>query len=98
MTRHFAHVTATGPGRYGQVPGAIGVLDDASNPMPIGMAFCTGWDPARLGVWRLTIRGADVAGRGSSSIESSGRSKDEGAGAFHPGVRAVRLDRAQPTD
>jgi hypothetical protein len=31
--------------------------------MPIGMANCTGLDPAGLAVWRLTVEGDDVPGR-----------------------------------
>jgi hypothetical protein len=62
-TRYFAHISATGPVRYGQVPGSIGVLDSPDKPMPIGMANCTGWDADGLAVWRLTVEGADVPGR-----------------------------------
>jgi hypothetical protein len=63
MSRYFAHISAAGRVRYGQVPGSIGVLDAPDKPMPIGMANCAGWDPARLAVWRLTVEGADVPGR-----------------------------------
>jgi hypothetical protein len=31
--------------------------------MPVGMANCIGWDPAGLGVWRLTVHDDDVPGR-----------------------------------
>jgi hypothetical protein len=62
-TRYFAHISAAGPVRYGQVPGSIGVLEDLGKPMPIGMAHCTGWDPAGLTVWRLTIDDEHVPGR-----------------------------------
>jgi hypothetical protein len=61
--RYFAHISAPGPVRYGQVPGSIGVLEDLDKPMPIGMACCTGWDPAGLAVWRLTVDGDDVPRR-----------------------------------
>ena len=56
---------SSGPGsvRFGQLPGSIGVLETLDKPMPIVMANCTGWDPARLAVWRLTVEGAEVAGR-----------------------------------
>jgi hypothetical protein len=37
-TRYFAHISAAGPVRYGQFPGAIGVLDSSDHPMPIGTA------------------------------------------------------------
>jgi hypothetical protein len=63
MSRYFAYISAAGPVRCGQVPGSIGVLDAPDKPMPIGMANCTGWDPAGLAVWRLTVEGADVPGR-----------------------------------
>ena len=62
-TGYFAHVNATGPIRYSQVPGSIGVLDAPDKPMPIGMANCAGWDPAGLAVWHLTVEGNDVPGR-----------------------------------
>jgi hypothetical protein len=61
-TRYFAHISGGGPVRYGQVPGSIGVLD-SPDAMPIGMANCTGWDPAGLAVWRLTVEGDEVPGR-----------------------------------
>ena len=56
---------ASGPGSvgFGQHPGSLGVLETLDKPMPIGMANCTGWDPAGLAVWRLTVDGADVPGR-----------------------------------
>jgi hypothetical protein len=63
MTRYFAHISGAGPVRYGQVPGSIGVLDWPDQPMPIGMANGTGWGPAGLAVWRLTVEGANVPGR-----------------------------------
>jgi hypothetical protein len=63
MTRYFAHISAAGPVRYGQVPGSIGVLGALDPPMPIGMANCTGWHPAGLAVWHLTVNDADVPGR-----------------------------------
>ena len=63
MSRYFAHIGEAGPVRYGQLPGSIGVLDSPDHPMPIGMACCTGWDPAGLAGWRLTIHDADVPGR-----------------------------------
>jgi hypothetical protein len=42
MTRCFAHITAAGPVRHGQVPGSIGVLEAPDHAMPIGMANCAG--------------------------------------------------------
>ena len=64
MTVHyFAHISAAGPVRYGQVPGSIGILDASDQRMPVGMANCIGWDSAGLAVWRLTVNDADVPGR-----------------------------------
>ena len=63
MPRYFAHISGAGPVRYGQIPGSIGVLEDPYKPMPIGMACCTGWNPAGLAVWKLTVEGDDVPGR-----------------------------------
>jgi hypothetical protein len=54
---------ARGPSRYGDVPGAVGVLEALEKPMPIGMALCVGWDTAGLAVWTLTVHGADLPGR-----------------------------------
>jgi hypothetical protein len=54
---------ARGPLRYGEVPGAIGVLEALGNPMPVGTALCVGWDPAGLAVWTLTVRGDELPGR-----------------------------------
>jgi hypothetical protein len=51
------------PLRYGEVPGAIGVLEALDNPMPVGMALCVGWDPAGLAVWTLTVHGDGLPGR-----------------------------------
>jgi hypothetical protein len=64
MGRYFAHVSSAGPVRYGQIPGSIGVLEDPDKPMPVGMANFTGWTPAGLAVWRLTVEGAEVPGGG----------------------------------
>jgi hypothetical protein len=63
MSRYFAHISAAGPVRYGQVPGSIGVLDAPDKPMASGMANCTGWDASGLAEWRLTVDGDDVPGR-----------------------------------
>ena len=63
MSRYYAHISAAGPVRYGQVPGSIGVLDSPDRPMPIGMANCTGWDPDGLAIWLLMVDGDDVPGR-----------------------------------
>jgi hypothetical protein len=62
MSRYFAHINVAVPVRYDQIPGSIGVLEAPDKPMPVGMANCTGWDPAGLAVWRLTVEGAEVPG------------------------------------
>jgi hypothetical protein len=62
-TRFFAHISTAGPVRYGQLPGAMGVLDAPDHPMPIGTAFEAGWTEGGLAVWRLTVEGDDVPGR-----------------------------------
>jgi hypothetical protein len=54
---------AAGTIRYGQIPGAIGVLDAPDQPMPIGMASRIGRTEGGLAVWQLAIHGADVPGR-----------------------------------
>jgi hypothetical protein len=63
MSCYFAHITAAGPIRYGQILGSIGVLEAPDQPMPIGMANCAGWNPDGLATWKLTVHGADVPGR-----------------------------------
>ena len=40
MSTYFAHISAAGPIRYGQVPGSIGVLESLDKFMPIGEASC----------------------------------------------------------
>jgi hypothetical protein len=60
--RYYAHVHAAGPVRYGQVPGAIGVLEAPDHPMPIGIAFEADWTDGGLAVGRLTVSGADDPG------------------------------------
>ena len=62
-TRYFAHISAAGPVRYGQVPGSIGVLDSPDHPMPIGTAYEAGWTEAAPATWRLTVDDDDVPGR-----------------------------------
>jgi hypothetical protein len=37
MSTYFAHISAAGPIRYGQVPGSIGVLEALDKFMPIGV-------------------------------------------------------------
>jgi hypothetical protein len=54
---------ARGPLKYGEVPGAIGVLEALDGPMPVGMALCVGWDPAGLAVGTLTVHGDELPGR-----------------------------------
>src|SRR5262249_62403075 len=54
---------AGGPLKYGEVPGAVGLLEALDKPMPVGMALCVGWDPAGLAVWTLTVHGDELPGR-----------------------------------
>jgi hypothetical protein len=49
--------------RYGEVPGAIGVLESPDNHMPIGMAFPLGWTAEGLALFRLVIGGEEIPGR-----------------------------------
>jgi hypothetical protein len=63
MSRDFARISASGPVRYGQLPGSVGVLEALDKPMPLGIASCIGWEPAGLAVWRLSIDDQDVPGR-----------------------------------
>ena len=49
--------------KYGEVPGAIGVLEALDGPMPVGRALCIGWDPAGLAVWALAVDGDELLGR-----------------------------------
>jgi hypothetical protein len=62
-TRYYAHISAAGPVRYGQLPGSIGVLDSPDHPMPVGTAFEVGQSEGGLAVWCLTVEGADMPGR-----------------------------------
>src|SRR5262249_44476684 len=77
---YFTNASGPGPVRVGQPPGSIGVLDALDKPMPIEIASEIGRTEGGLAIWRLTIEGDDVPGGGSSSIASSGRSRDDGAG------------------
>jgi hypothetical protein len=49
--------------KYGEVPGAIGVLEALDKPMPVGMALCVGWDSDGLAVWTLAVRGDELPGQ-----------------------------------
>ena len=59
MSTYFAHISAAGPIRHGQVPGSIGVLEALDQFMPIGEAHCVTWDENGLAVW--TLRGNPVS-------------------------------------
>ena len=54
---------ARGPLRYGEVPGAIGILEALDEPVPVGMALCVGVDAAGLAVWELVVHDALVPER-----------------------------------
>jgi hypothetical protein len=60
---YFTNASASGPIRYGQLPGSIGVLEALDKPMPIGIASEIGRTEGGLAVWGLAIDGADVPGR-----------------------------------
>jgi hypothetical protein len=36
MTRNFAHITTRRPVKYGDVPGAVGVLEASDKTVPVG--------------------------------------------------------------
>jgi hypothetical protein len=62
--RYFTNVGPNrGPVLKGTVPGAIDVLEALDQPVPIGMALCTGRDATGIAVWRLVVHDAAVAGR-----------------------------------
>jgi hypothetical protein len=62
MTRYFAHISASGPVRYGRFPFAIRVLEAPNKLMPIGMAFGVGRHDDGLALWKLTVHGAEAPG------------------------------------
>jgi hypothetical protein len=62
-TEYFTNASTSGPVRYGQLPGSIGVLEAPDKPMPIGMASQIGRTEGGLAVWSLNVDGADVPGR-----------------------------------
>ena len=47
----------TGLLMHGAAPRSIAVLESFNPATPVGTATCVGRDPAKLAVWRLTIRG-----------------------------------------
>jgi hypothetical protein len=63
MPRYFAHISKTGPVKYGDVPGSIGVLEAVDKPMPIGEASCFTHDENGLAVWSLRIGKQEIPGR-----------------------------------
>ena len=63
MSTYFAHISAAGPIRYGQVPGSIGVLEALDRLMPIGEAHCLTWDQNGLAVWTLRIGKEEIPDR-----------------------------------
>jgi hypothetical protein len=60
---YFTNISTKGRIRYGKFPFAISVIESPDSYMPIGMAFETRETDAGLAIWRLTVRGAKVAGR-----------------------------------
>jgi len=63
LTKYFTHISQSGPIRYGQVPGSIGVLDVLDTFMPIGEASCRTYDANGLAVWTLRIGKQEIPGR-----------------------------------
>jgi hypothetical protein len=62
--RYFTNVGPDrGPLLSGTVPGAIGVLEDLDQPMPIGMALRVGRDDTGRALWTLSIDDEDLPGR-----------------------------------
>ena len=62
--RYFTNVGPDrGPVLSGTVPGAIGVIEDLDQLMPVGMALRVGADAAGRALWALTIDGDDLPGR-----------------------------------
>jgi hypothetical protein len=62
--RCFANAgPSRGPLLSGAAPGAIGVLEDLDQPIPIGMALAVGRDAAGLAVWTLTVHSDELPGR-----------------------------------
>jgi len=58
-----AHISQSGPIRYGDVPGSICVLESLDKFMPIGEAHCLTWDENGLTVWTLRIGKEEISGR-----------------------------------
>ena len=75
MSTYFAHISAAGPIRYGQVPGSIGVLEAIDKFMPIGEAHCLTWDENGLAVWTLRIGKEEIPGSAWSSDRKSQRTR-----------------------
>ena len=63
MARYFAHISDSGPIRYGRFPVSIGALETQDKPMPIGMASTIGRTEAGLALWKLTVHCAEVPRR-----------------------------------
>jgi hypothetical protein len=59
MTRYLAHISATGPIRYGQYPFAIGVLE-GPDPSPAGSFGCERWACKHANAPGLPLRGIFV--------------------------------------
>lgn len=60
------YITDGGPARGAllsrDVVGTIIVLEAIDPSSPVGIAFCTGANPAGVAIWRLTVWGRDVPG------------------------------------
>jgi hypothetical protein len=60
---YYANIRQTGPVKYRDVIGSIGVHEAPDKFMPIGEAHCKTWDENGLAVWVLTIGGQPIEGR-----------------------------------
>jgi len=56
----FTNTSASGPVRYGQLPGSIVVLESFDKRMTIGFASAIGRTECGLSVWSLRIHGPDI--------------------------------------
>jgi hypothetical protein len=60
---YFAHISQTGPVKYRDVPGSIGILEGPDKPMPIGEASRLDWSDDGLAEWTICIGGQPIVGR-----------------------------------
>jgi hypothetical protein len=63
MPRRLLSPTSAWSVRYRQLPDSLGVLEALDQPMPIGIANCTGRDATGLAVWWLKVCKVEIPGR-----------------------------------